>query len=145
MEQAAVAPIGSASEAQIANHLVRVGLIVAPVLIVIAAAFQGSNGAASATYAIVCVLLNFALAAALLSMAARISLSMIMVAALGGYVLRLALLAVAFLLVKDQPWMEPITFGITLIVTHLGLLFWEMRSVQLHMASPYPEKSLAKE
>jgi hypothetical protein len=41
--------------------------------------------------------------------------------------------------------MEPVTFGITLIVTHLGLLFWEMRSVQLHMASPYPDKSLAKE
>jgi hypothetical protein len=70
MEQAvALGPVGPASESQIAHHLVRGGIIVAPLLILISGILGGSDGAVSAAYAIVCVLVNFALAAVLLTMA----------------------------------------------------------------------------
>ena len=50
--------------------------------------------------------------------------------------MRLGLIFVAVLLVKDAPWVELVPLGITLIVTHLVLLFWEMRHVSSSLAFP---------
>ena len=53
-----------------------------------------------------------------------------------GFVLRLALIAVAVLLVKDRSWVEPVPLGVTLVVAHLGLLFWETKFVSASLAFP---------
>jgi hypothetical protein len=76
------------------------------------------------------------LSAALLSWSARISLAVLMVVALAGFVARLALLTVIVLLVKDQAWVELVPLGLTLVVTHLGLLIWETRHVSASLAFP---------
>jgi hypothetical protein len=125
-----------AVEQQVAFDMIRRGLPAVPVLVVLAGLPWGVAGALSAAFAIGLVLLNFALAAFLLSWAARISLPTLMVAALGGYVLRLALVTIAVLAVKDQDWVAMVPLGLTLIVSHLGLLFWETRYVSVSLAFP---------
>jgi hypothetical protein len=127
---------GPAVEQQIAHDMVRRALPVVPVLIIICGLAWGWAGAASSAYGIAIVLVNFVLAAALLAWSARISLTLMMGAALGGYLLRLALISIAILVVKDASWVSLWPLGITLIVTHLGLLIWETRYVSASLAFP---------
>jgi hypothetical protein len=106
------------------------------VLVVVAALFWGVAGALSAAFAIGLVLVNFVVAATLLTAGARVSVAMFALAAMGGFVLRLALLTVAVLAVKDHWWVELVPLGFTLVVTHLGLLIWEARHVSFSLAFP---------
>jgi len=128
--------VGPAVERELAFDMIRRALPALPVLVVVAGLVWGVHGAESAGFAIVLVLVNFVVAASLLAWSARIALALMMVAALGGFVLRLALITVAFLAVKDRSWMELVPFGMTLIMTHLGLLIWEARHVSLSLAYP---------
>jgi hypothetical protein len=93
---------GPAVERQVALDMVRRALPVAPVLVIAAAIGWGVDGALSAGYAIVLVLLNFVASAAVLAWAARTSLSLMMFAALFGYVLRLAHITVAVHAITGQ-------------------------------------------
>ncbi len=128
--------LGPAPEREVARDLVKRGLIVLPVAVALGAIFWGKAGAASVAFASGLVLLNFLVAAALLGWAARISLGLLMGVSLFGFVLRLAAIAGAVLAVKDMSWVEPVPLGITLIVTHLGLLFWETKFVSASLAFP---------
>jgi hypothetical protein len=94
------------------------------------------NGVWSSAYAIALVLVNFSLAAALIAGSARISLGLMMGAILFGYLVRLGLIFVAVLLVKDAGWISLPALGATIIVTHLGLLLWEMKFVAVSLAHP---------
>ena len=125
-----------APETEIARDLVRRGLPVAPALIAVGALFAGVDGALSAGYAIALVLGNFLLSAFLVAGAARISLGFVMGAVLFGYLFRLGLITAAVLLVKDMGWVHLPVLGLTLIATHLGLLFWETRFVSASLAFP---------
>ncbi|NDA97082.1 MAG: hypothetical protein EBY08_04260 [Actinobacteria bacterium] len=79
---------------------------------------------------------NFALAAALVAYTARISYALMMASMMFGYLLRMGLVAVAVFAIRNLDWVEFIPLGITIIVAHLGLLFWEMRYVSLSLAYP---------
>lgn len=127
---------GPAPEVAISTDMIKRGLIVAPVLIAICAVIWGINGAWSSAYGIAIVLANFALAAAFIATAARISLGLMMGAILFGYLIRLALIFIAVWLVKEASWISLPALGSTIIVTHLGLLFWEMKYVALSLAYP---------
>lgn len=131
-----VRDLGPAPERQVARDIVRRGLLVLPAALVLGALGWGSAGVASVAFALGLVLANFALAAALLGWAARISLGLLMGVSLFGFIVRLALIAGAVLLVKDQPWVEPVPLGVTLVVAHLGLLFWETKFVSASLAFP---------
>jgi hypothetical protein len=127
---------GPAPEVSVSNDMVRRGLIVAPVLIAICGVIWGLDGALSSAYAIALVLVNFALAAGLMATTARISLALMMGAVLFGYVMRLALIFLAVYLVKDTGWISLPALGATIIVTHLGLLVWEMKYVSMSLTYP---------
>jgi hypothetical protein len=127
---------GPAPEAVLAKDLSRRALLVAPVLLLVGLLGWGVDGALSAGYGLVLVVANFAIAAGLLAWAAPISLGAFMGAALFGYLLRLGLLFGAVVLVKDAGWVELWPLGLTIIVTHLGLLAWEAKSVSLSLAYP---------
>ena len=127
---------GPAPEQQIAFDLVRRSLPVAPLWLGICAAIWGIDGALSAGYGLGLVLLNFVLAGATLAWAARISITLLMGAALFGFLIRLGLIFVAVLLVKDAEWVEVLPLGLTIIVAHLGLLAWETRYVSASLAYP---------
>jgi hypothetical protein len=127
---------GAAPEPEVAYDIARRSLPFIPVVLGVAGLLWGLDGVASAAYAIGLVLVNFVLAALMLSWAARISLGALMGTALFGYAVRLALIGLAVWLVKDAGWVEPVALGITLIVTHLGLLLWELRYVSASLAFP---------
>lgn len=127
---------GPAVERQLAADIVRRALPVAPVLVIAGSIGWGVHGALSTGYAIVLVLANFTLSAAMLAWAARTSLGLLMGVALFGYLGRLALITAAVLAISGQSWFSPIPLCATLIVTHLGLLMWETRYVSATLAYP---------
>jgi len=134
---------GSGPEAEIVRDLVKRGLIVAPIIVAACAIGWGVNGALSAGYGLLLVLLNFIFAAAIVTYAARISYAVLMGATLFGYLVRLGIITVAVYVVADAAWVELIPLCATLIIAHLGLLVWELRYVSLSLAFPgvKPKKS----
>jgi hypothetical protein len=127
---------GPAVEREVASDMVRRALPAAPVIILLAALPWGVDGALSAAFAVAVVVANFLLAAWVLAAASRISYGLLMGAALFGYLVRIALIGLAIWAVKDLSWVEPVPLGLTLIVTHLGLLLWELRYVSASLAFP---------
>ena len=127
---------GPATEVSISRDLVRRGLIVAPVLVAICGVLWGLDGVWSSVYAIALVLVNFALAAAIVATTARISLGLMMGGVLFGYLIRLGLIFLAVFLVRDAAWISLPALGATIIVTHLGLLLWELKYVAITLAHP---------
>lgn len=127
---------GEAVEMQVSTDMVKRGLVVAPVIIGLCALVWGSAGAWSAAFAIGLVLVNFLLSAVLISTTAKISLGLMMGATLFGYLVRLGLILLAVLLVKDAGWISRPALGATIIVTHLGLLLWELKYVAISLAHP---------
>jgi ATP synthase I chain len=123
-------------EVEVSRDLIRRGLIVAPVLIAICAVIWGADGAWSAAYGIALVLVNFALSAGIIAYTARISIHLLMGATLFGYLIRLGLIFLAVWVVKDASWISLPALGATIIVTHLGLLVWELRYVSISLAYP---------
>ncbi|MEO7369385.1 MAG: ATP synthase subunit I, partial [Ilumatobacteraceae bacterium] len=117
---------GPAPEVTVSNDMIKRGVIVAPLLIAICGLIWGVNGAASGGYAIAIVLVNFALAAGIVAVTARISLRLMMASVLFGYLVRLGLIFLAVYLVKDAGWISLPALGATIIFTHLGLLVWEL-------------------
>ena len=128
--------LGPAPERQVAFDLIRRGLLVLPVGLAIGFIGWGVDGVASVAFAAALVLTNFLVAAALLGWAARISLGLLMGVSLFGFVLRLGAISAAVLAVSGQAWVEPIPLGLTLVVAHLGLLFWETKFVSASLAFP---------
>jgi hypothetical protein len=127
---------GPAPEVSVSNDMIKRGLVVAPLLIAICGLIWGINGASSGAYAIAIVLVNFALAAGIVAVTAKISLRMMMASVLFGYLVRLGLIFLAFYLVKDAGWISLPALGATIIFTHLGLLVWELKYVAMSLAYP---------
>jgi hypothetical protein len=128
--------LGPAPEPVLVRDMAKRGVLFAPAIVAAGAIGWGAAGAASAAYALGLVLVNFLVAAWMLSTAARISYGLLMGAALFGFLLRLGLVSAAVLLVQDAGWVEPVPLGLTLVVAHLGLLFWELRYVSISLAHP---------
>ena len=127
---------GPAPAMAVALDLAKRSLWVIPVAVTISAAFWGINGVWSTLYAIAIVVVNFLVAAWLLQVGGRIGAAAMGAAAMFGFLLRLGLIMVAVLLVRNAPWVELVPLGLTLIATHLVLLFWELRHVSATLAFP---------
>jgi hypothetical protein len=127
---------GPATEVAVSTDMVKRGLLLAPALIAVCLVIWGLDGALSSAYGIVIVLANFALAARLISYTAPISLGLMMGAILFGYLVRLGLIFAAVWFVQDESWISFPALGATIIVTHLGLLVWELKYVAISLAYP---------
>ena len=124
-------------ERRIATDLARHGLMVAPVIVLVAGLFRGLDGAASAALGLAVLLLNFLAAAISLEWGARRSGNALMAVALGGFLFRMVSILVVILVAQALfGWVDVIVLGVTLFLTHLGLLFWELRSVSFSLAAP---------
>lgn len=124
------------AELDVASDLARRGLLVSPLLVVLAALWQGTAGAVGAALAIAVVLFNFALSATGIAWAADRGAATMGTVVLGGYVLRIAIVLGALFLARAQSWIDLVTFGITLVLTHVALLVWEARFVNMTLAAP---------
>jgi len=127
---------GPAPEVEVSTDLVKRGLIVAPLIVAICGVIWGLNGMWSSMYGIGLVLANFALAAAVIALTIRISFTVMLGGVLFGYLFRLGLIFVAVFAVRDAGWISLPALGATIIVTHLGLLVWELKYVALSLAYP---------
>jgi hypothetical protein len=132
----APAPDAPPVERELAFDMARRGLWVAPAIVLASAVVWGGDGAWSALVAIGVVLVNLVLAAVSLSWAARRSLNLLMAVAFAGFAVRMGLVTGVLLVVKDRPWIDLVALGVTILVTHLGLLFWELRYVSASLAYP---------
>lgn len=128
--------VGPAPEAAIVRDIVKHGLIASPILLAVSAMIWGIHGAYSCAYALAIVFGNFAVAAALVAYTARVSYALMMASMMFGYILRMGLVAVAVFMVRNMAWVELVPLGLTIILAHLGLLFWELRYVSLSLAYP---------
>jgi hypothetical protein len=139
--------LGPDVEKSIAFDMIRRSLPFIPVILLASSLFSGLKGVYSAAFAIVIVLANFALSALMMSYAARVSLALLGASAFFGFIIRLGLITVAVLAVRNQAWVRWIPLCVTLIVTHLGLLVWELRFVSASFAYPglKPRNTLVKE
>lgn len=120
----------------VALDLVKRSVWIIPIAALISVAFWGLEGVASTMYAIAIVIVNFLFSAYLLAVTGRISAALMGGAALFGFLLRLGLIFLAVFIVREASWMSFVPFGITLIATHLALLFWELRYVSSALAFP---------
>ena len=136
MTDAATAVVVPPVERQVAGDIIRRALIVLPALVALATIVWGWSGGWSAGFAVGLVIANFAVSAALLSWAAGISPAVLMAATLGGFIVRMGLIATAVYMVKDQSWVSLPALAIALLTTHLGLLVWETRYLSISLAFP---------
>lgn len=132
----AMAAAGEAPEVSVSRDMVRRGLWLTPFFVVVSGVIWGLDGALSALFALALVFANFLLAAGLIAVSAPISLGLMMGVSLFGYLIRLGLISLAVFLVRDASWVSVPALGITIIVSHLGLLFWEMKYVAASLAFP---------
>jgi hypothetical protein len=126
----------AAPEAEVARDLLRRMVWVAPLFVVAGAIGWGVDGALSALVGLALVGLNFAAAAALIGWGAKQGPNHLMIAVLGGYVVRLGAILLVLWAIQDLAWVEMVPLGVTLVATHVGLLFWESRYVSLSLAFP---------
>ena len=134
-------------EAEIVSDMIRRSLPALPVMVLVAGLIWGWHGAMSAGFAIAIVLVNFVLTALVLSVTGRISPTALMAGVLVGYAARMGLVLLALWFAKHTSWANMVPLGIVLVITHLGLLFWELRHVSASLAFPglKPDPRLARE
>jgi hypothetical protein len=132
------APVPPAPEVEreLAFDMLKRGVWLAPVVLLLASLVWGAEGATSALLAIALVSINLVLAALALSWAAKVSLTAIMAVSLGGFAVRMGLVTAVLFAVRDADWVDLTALGVTVLVTHLGLLFWELRYVSASLAFP---------
>lgn len=141
------APVPPAPEVEreLAFDMLKRGVWFAPAILVLATMVWGTQGASSAAVAIALVVVNLLLAALALSWAAKVSLTAIMAVSLGGFAVRMGLVTAVLFAVRDATWIHMTALGITVLVTHLGLLFWELRYVSASLAFPGLKPTADKE
>lgn len=141
------APVPPAPEVEreLAFDMLKRGVWFAPAILVLATLIWGTQGTSSAAVAIALVVVNLLLAAFALSWAAKVSLTAIMAVSLGGFAVRMGLVTAVLFAVRNAAWVHMTALGITVIVTHLGLLFWELRYVSASLAFPGLKPTADKE
>jgi hypothetical protein len=111
--------------------LVRRVLPFTPLAVLAAAAIGwavgGSDAAWSAAIGIVVVTGNFVAFALSVAWAARISVTMLALVALGGYVVRLAVFTVILVLLNTLAWFSPVAFVCALVPATTALLVYEAK------------------
>jgi hypothetical protein len=118
-----------AVESILARNTVKRAVFVAPVLMLVFLATSGWLGLLSSALGVAVIVVNFLLAGAILSISARISLSVYHAAALFGFFLRLGLIILSMLLIARLVEIDRLAFGITAVVAYLALLSWEAVAV----------------
>ena len=124
-------------ERQVALDLAKRGAMIAPAIILVAGLIRGWDGALTAAVGIAIVIVNWLAAAAIMTRAAHSGSPGAMgAAAMASFVVRMAVIVVALLVLHKQPWIDMPVLGFVLVGSVLGLLFWEMKYVRLSLAAP---------
>ena len=128
-------PVQTAPEMEVLGDLGRKARVIVPLLVLVCAVIWGVDGVVGAVYGAALILVNFFIAAKLISTFAR-TLPLLWGMVMFGYLLRLGVLFAAVYPIRNETWISVPALGVTMIVTHLGLLIWEIRYVSLSLAYP---------
>lgn len=126
----------AAPERQVALDMARLGVVVGPAFLAIAALGWGWAGLVSAGLAFALVVLNLLAGAWIIGRAAAISPNALMAGVLGGFLVRLIALSVIVVPLRGHDWFEVWPFALALVGGHLALLVWESRRVSMSFAYP---------
>jgi hypothetical protein len=132
-------------ERQLALDMAKRALPLAPVLVAVSALVWGTAGAWSSLTAVAIVVVNLLVAAVAMAWAARRSLGTLMAVALGGFVVRMAVIVGIVALIRDEPWVDLVALAVNILVTQLGLLVLELRYVSASLAFPGLKPAAPKE
>jgi len=121
---------------QVVVDMLKRGVIIAPIAIGIGYLVQQSVGAWSVAFGLGLIFVNFFLSAWIIQVTAKISFAALAGGAMFGFLIRLGIITAAVLLVRNASWIDLVVLGITIIITHLGLLFWELRFISGSLAYP---------
>ena len=121
---------------EVGLDMIKRGAVLAPVFILIGTLIWGTDGAASVGLGLGLVLVNVWLSAFIIQTTARISFAALAAGAMFGFLIRLGILTTVVLLVRDATWVDLVALGVTIIISHLGLLFWELRYISASLAYP---------
>jgi hypothetical protein len=123
-----------AVEREVAVDLAKRAAMISPVVLLVAFLVSGVDGLAGAAVALVLVAANFLAGAFSLQWAGRRGPRALAIVAVGGFLVRMAVVLGVILLVQntvDEVWL----LGV-LVVTHVGLLIWESRHLSISLAAP---------
>lgn len=123
-------------ESRIARDIARHAVYVAPIAMLGVGLWRGVDAAAAVALAFAIVIGNFLLSAAILGWTARRSPELLLGVALMSFLVRLIVITLLGVGIKELDVVDWPVFCITLVVSYLGLLFWELRSISLSLASP---------
>lgn len=122
---------GGNVEVAIASGIARHAIPLAPAVALGGLAIGGFEGLYSALIGTAIVVANVAAAARISKWAASISPGALYGAALGGYVARLGVITGFVFLLRDV--VDVTALGLSIVVSQLTLLIWEVRSLASHM------------
>jgi hypothetical protein len=106
--------------------------------------FSGAGAAWSGGIAVIVVTANFVGNAYSVSWGARIGPTVLMAVGLGGFMVRLATLTVALLLLDRLGWFSPLAFAAAFVPTTIALLAIEMKLLAGRMQADlwyFPERT----
>jgi hypothetical protein len=89
----------------------------------------GTGSGVSAAIGVVVVVANFAAHGSSLAWASRISITLVQAVALGGFVLRMAVIFGLMFALNALPWFSPVAFGAAVVPGTIALLIFETRLV----------------
>ena len=135
---------GESPVMQIVLDMVKRGVIIAPVAIGLGYLIWGTSGAWSVGLGLALIFINFLLSAWIMQVTARISFAALAGGAGFGFLLRMAIITAVVLLLRNASWIDLVALGLTIIITHLGLLFWELRYISGSLAYPGLKPSAGK-
>ncbi len=127
---------GRSPAMQVGIDIVKRGAIIAPVAILVGTLIWGTDGGASVALGLGLILVNMWLSAWIIDVTARISFAALAGGAMFGFLIRLSIISAVVISVRNVSWVDLVALGITIIVTHLGLLFWELRYISASLAYP---------
>lgn len=105
------------------------GAIAVPVAAALGWLLGGPDAAASAAIGIVLVLANFVAHGLSLAWASTVSVAAVHAVALGGFVVRLAVIVGVLFALDTLAWFSPLAFGLAVVPATLLLLGYEARLV----------------
>jgi hypothetical protein len=131
-------------EHELVRRLLPYSLPALAVAAVVGALLGGAGAAWSAATGVAAVTANFLGYAYSVAWAARIAPTVLMVVGLGGFVVRLAALTIALLLLDQLAWFSPVAFAASFVPTTIVLLVFEMKLLAGRMQADlwyFPERS----
>jgi hypothetical protein len=125
-----------AVEREIGFDLARRVAFVAPVVLLVAYLWRGVDGLAGAAIALALVACNFVAGAVSLAWATKRGPAVLGAVALGGFIVRMALVVGVLLVAQGSDAIDFACLAIVLLASHIGLLAWETRSLSISLAAP---------